>query len=544
MEQLIENKDYVIHEDGTLEIFEGVRYIPAGTFKYLKNITNLVLPSTLILIGVLAFSECNLLSGTLILPDSVKYVLDGAFSGCNFSKVVLGKDLMFIGEEAFNRNSIEEIINNSDSLKLVNKYAFTGNDKLNKLTINNKYAYIINTQHKDVRRPRNNYVIGEIENTRKLYIYCEDIDEEESFDEDYICNYKTKDNYTFYDGVLTIKDGVEIIGDFSKLEGCTDVIMPDSVIAILPGAFSSLEKLKRVRFSNNLLAVMSEAFYGCSLNKSIIRMPNSLCMLSVDSFRRNIGNNVVIIPPTTYTFGFHDKSDYPFELANSFDDGFQSKIKYIFNVNDLVEEEKNYLKSLGLLPEIINENKLINNNVTKYQSNTMKKAFTDILMNNDYDEEKNMELIKKLLESKAFYLTDIDDIVDHLFIKRQISTIYLLMSYGYNYLDNCMIGKAILNDMVSMIDVLLILGTDINETGSLNMTPLSIACKKGNVSLAKYLIEKSAAINMVDMNNKKAIDYALENNNQEIINLLSNYSKNEERTPEEDMQALKLLLDN
>jgi ribosomal protein S27AE len=35
-----------------------------------------------------------------------------------------------------------------------------------------------------------------------------------------------------------------------------------------------------------------------------------------------------------------------------------------------------------------------------------------------------------------------------------------------------------------------ILGTDINETGSLDMTPLSIACKKGNVSLAKYLIEK------------------------------------------------------
>ena len=118
------------------------------------------------------------------------------------------------------------------------------------------------------------------------------------------------------------------------------------------------------------------------------------------------------------------------------------------------------------------------------------------------------------------------------------------MSYGYDYMNNCMISKAIINGLSEMANILIVLGVNLNEIGDIKTTPLSKACILGNYNMVKHLIEKGAAINLVDPNNKKAIDYALENNNQEIINLLSNYSKNEERTPEEDMQALKLLLDN
>jgi ankyrin repeat protein len=114
------------------------------------------------------------------------------------------------------------------------------------------------------------------------------------------------------------------------------------------------------------------------------------------------------------------------------------------------------------------------------------------------------------------------------------------MSYGYDYMNNCMISKAVLTDASEMIEVLIILGADINEIGDMGVTPLSIACQKGDYNIVKYLIEKGAAINMVDSNNKKAIDYAIENNYQDIIDLINSYNMLEKSEVECDLDALHM----
>ena len=62
---------------------------------------------------------------------------------------------------------------------------------------------------------------------------------------------------------------------------------------------------------------------------------------------------------------------------------------------------------------------------------------------------------------------------------------------------------------------------DINEIGTIDMTPLSIACQKGNISLVKHLIEKGAALNKTDSYNKVAIDYAKEYNHEDIVEYIN-----------------------
>jgi ankyrin repeat protein len=69
------------------------------------------------------------------------------------------------------------------------------------------------------------------------------------------------------------------------------------------------------------------------------------------------------------------------------------------------------------------------------------------------------------------------------------------------------------------------------------MTPLSIACQKGEYTLVKYLIEKGAAINMIDKRNRRAIDYAIENNRQDIVELIDSYNS-EKSEAESDLDAI------
>jgi len=104
-----------------------------------------------------------------------------------------------------------------------------------------------------------------------------------------------------------------------------------------------------------------------------------------------------------------------------------------------------------------------------------------------------------------------------------------------------MIARAIINKMYDMIKVLLILGVNIDEIGTIDMTPLSIACQEGDISLVKYLIEKGASLNKVDYNNKTAIDYAKENGHDEIVELLSSYSI-EQTEAQRDLDSITKLL--
>ena len=53
-------------------------------------------------------------------PDSVKYIDDYAFIGCSFNKVLIGKNVEYIGDEAF--GYFDYILSNKGNSNILNPY--------------------------------------------------------------------------------------------------------------------------------------------------------------------------------------------------------------------------------------------------------------------------------------------------------------------------------------------------------------------------------------------------------------------------------------
>ena len=523
METLIEKKDYTL-VNGLLKINEGVRHIPTKCFENCRDIKKIILPSTLISIGDFAFSWCINIKH-LQLPDSVKYIMHNAFSYCNIETLLLGRNMKYIAEEAFSHNNIYDVFNNSTKLSFIGQSAFY-NNRLKSFNINN-YPIFIESHSTELMR------ISTLSNGRiKLFdAGCDNV-----IDAD--CSVDTMDKYSYKDGILKIKDGVQIIGNFSILKDCESVEMPDSVLMILPKAFEGLNYLKNIVFSKNLICIFDKAFSKCSLRNNKIDMPESLCLVDGDPFINNEGENKISLP-------IHTDLDETFVADKNIYEKRESIVeeeKVSYDVCTLFEEENTTLKELGLLPQTINKNKILNSSVNEEVRDVLKLAFVEYIMSPNYNENCDLTVVQESLEGRAFDISEFDVVVDYLFSRRQYKTIYLFISYGYNYMNKCLISKAIINKMYDMIDILLLLNIDINEIGTIKLTPLSVACKFGNYDVAKYLIEKGAAINMIDANNKMPIDYAEESNSIAIIDLINSYKNQNERTVEEDILILSGLM--
>jgi hypothetical protein len=82
---------------GTLIIPDFVTKIDAGAFQECKNLTKLVLGSSLKIINTIAFNHCEKLQGTLELPDSLEFIGGMSFCHCcELTSVIIKKNLTTI----------------------------------------------------------------------------------------------------------------------------------------------------------------------------------------------------------------------------------------------------------------------------------------------------------------------------------------------------------------------------------------------------------------------------------------------------------------
>ena len=137
---------------------EGVTAIPNSFCYGMKNVTEIVLPSTLKSIGTWAFCDCSRLT-TIAIPNSVTSIGSSAFSGCSslssiiipegvtkipvgafykcsaLQNVTMGNKVTHIGEEAFYQCRNLYSIQLSNSLEHIREEAFYGCVNLNTIDI-------------------------------------------------------------------------------------------------------------------------------------------------------------------------------------------------------------------------------------------------------------------------------------------------------------------------------------------------------------------------------------------------------------------------
>lgn len=241
---------------GALVIPDNVTKIDNVSFAN-TMIGNVSFPSTLLIIGDEAFSDCTSLSGTLNLPETLISIGVGAFRNCSFTgELHLPNSLEEIGASAFD-----------DAGFFVGSLRMP--DKITKL-----YGWTFKSQQKNAfcgRLDLNNVVeYGELD-----FLNC--------------C----------FSGDLTIPNGaIKIPKSFMSLLGvscglskiilpstlkeigedafsgqsrvCGDIVFPEGLVHISQNAFYNCSQIEKVKLPSTIQSIAQRAFSGCSNLSNIL----------------------------------------------------------------------------------------------------------------------------------------------------------------------------------------------------------------------------------------------------------------------------------
>ena len=108
--------------------------IEDDAFAYCRNITNVVLPNTLRTIGKYAFINCLGLTD-LVIPDNVTDIAENAFNGCGFSSLTIGSGITSIKEGTFRNCTKLRSVTIPSNVTEIYDYAFAYCSLLSSVTI-------------------------------------------------------------------------------------------------------------------------------------------------------------------------------------------------------------------------------------------------------------------------------------------------------------------------------------------------------------------------------------------------------------------------
>ena len=323
----------------SLELSEGIEIIEKGTFKDLKNLKRITLPSTLKAIGVGAFEGCSSLE-EVIIPEGTTLIGDWAFYRCkNLKRVTLPNSLETLNKNAFSDclslesitlpitspvlKSLLEIkdylsINSYLNVNYLNQDNYASSIMINAPTIN-----VVYTEESEYSQFINNY----IENIASSIYRFNFVDKEE-------LKRLTKEQQIIEPEKKTILSRNDLGDNPSRL---TSFDIPEGIIEIEPDTFKDCIRLKTVTFPSTLKTIYAGAFEGCvalenvTLNEGLedirnnafencfslkeIILPSTIKSVGIEAFKHCESLKKVHLPSTLKTIG-----DYAFygcgELEN------------------------------------------------------------------------------------------------------------------------------------------------------------------------------------------------------------------------------------
>ena len=254
-------------------VYKGTTYEVVGIDEYAfanSPISSIIIPNSVTSIGNGAFAGCKSLT-SITIPNSVtnigsgeyKYGFwEGLFSGCSSLKSIIVQDGNLVYDSRNNCNAIVETATNTvvvgcqatnmpSSITSIGPGAFAGHENLTSIYMPTS---ITNIGHAAFQN----------------------------------CSALTS---------ITIPNSVTSIGDetFQDCSSLTSITIPNSVTSIGKGAFRYCSSLTSVTIGNNVTSIGDEAFSGCNELTKIIILPthlNSFGSLN-NSFKSSIVDTIV-----------------------------------------------------------------------------------------------------------------------------------------------------------------------------------------------------------------------------------------------------------
>ena len=243
--------------------------------KYNGTETDIILPSKIDGLPVVdfgtTFEETNITS--IVIPDSVLNIEEGAFSGCNgLTSITIPDSVTSIGINAFNNCSRLTSITIPNSVMLIGWGVLQNCNSLERLSI----PFI--GEQEEMPNQKLNFIFGSdsydgVPNSLKEVVITREIDIKGFYNCRGITSVIIKSN------ARSIEEGA-----FMGCEELENVVLPNSITSIGESAFSGCYSLQNIAIPSTVSNIGSYAFAYCRELESIA-VPNSVVSIGLGVFR-------------------------------------------------------------------------------------------------------------------------------------------------------------------------------------------------------------------------------------------------------------------
>ena len=281
---LLEAKDTI---SGEYVIKPGTTVVAENAFSDCVELTNVIMPDSVVCVGERAFRDCSNLESVTI-PEGITSIKVGTFSNCtNLSNIVLPEGLTMIGEDAFEYCTNLTYINIPQTTISIDNWAFVGCDSLESIKIPERvenigygaFAYCDNLI--DIEIDASKIFIGPVAFGYTGYWF----------------------NFDNYDDEGMLYIGNHLINATSKSSPWNCKIK-DGTLTIASGAFEEDDSLISVEIPNTVLIIGESVFSGCT-NLVNVALPDSFEKINNYLFENCSSLNDVFIPTSVAGIGFY-----------------------------------------------------------------------------------------------------------------------------------------------------------------------------------------------------------------------------------------------
>jgi len=305
---------------------EGITSIGEYGFARMREVAEVVLPSTVESMSNYVFHQCNELK-TLTLPP-LEAINAGLLDGSYVENLILPEGVKVIGQRAFASNNRLKSVSLPETLERIEIGAFSGCIAIEDITLPESLTYIGGDAFSCCEALKTINIPEGVEKINDLTFYaCENLEEiilPENIDLnswaafdgcEKLCD---EDGYLILNDALllytaevnaeefVVPDGVKFVGClFRGSDGwgygvepevvCKKVVFPDSVEAIADYAFSYNSKVEEIVLSDNIKVITDETFYNCT-NLKKINLPENLETLGKNAFANCAKLESITIP--------------------------------------------------------------------------------------------------------------------------------------------------------------------------------------------------------------------------------------------------------
>jgi hypothetical protein len=288
-----ENSHFVLVKARTgalaFDISSDTKLIAGGAFEGCTTIEtlDLTLPDGLIFIGAYAFKNCSLRS--IVLPSSIKSIVDHCFDGCSvLQNIEIPSSVTSIGEAAFYGCASLNSISISASVISIGKDAFYDCSSLTKAEFPSTDFFF---EFKFINRASNPLYYA-----HHLYVNGSEVtsitipSSVTSIQDSMFFRWSGLTSVTIPSSVTSIG-----ISAFSGCTGLTAVTIPSSVTSIGAAAFLNCSSLTAVTISSSVTSIESDTFCNCT-GLTSVTIPSSVTSISAGAFSGCTGLTSVTIP--------------------------------------------------------------------------------------------------------------------------------------------------------------------------------------------------------------------------------------------------------